>query len=94
MFYGTPITDPDRLAALPGPVVGVFGAEDSSIPLGGVEAFERALEAAGVPHDIRVYDGVGHAFVGGMDEILAGGAAGEAWEAFRAWTAEVTGTAE
>ena len=94
VFYGTPITDPDRLAALPGPLLGVFGAEDVSIPLREVEAFESALEAAGVPHDVRIYDGVGHAFVGGMDEIRAGGAAGEAWEAFRAWTAQVTAPGE
>lgn len=94
VFYGTPIADPDRLASLPGPVLGIFGADDVSISVAEVEAFERALGAAGVPHDVRVYEGVGHAFVGGMDEIRAGGAAGAAWEAFRAWTAEVTAASE
>jgi carboxymethylenebutenolidase len=90
VFYGTLVTDADRLAALSGPVLGIFGAEDAQIPVTEVQAFETALADAGVPHDVRIYDGVGHAFVGGMDEIRAGGAPGEAWATFLAWTAEVT----
>lgn len=90
VFYGTLITDAARLAALPGPVLGIFGAQDAQIPVAEVQAFEAALAAAEVPHDVRIYDGVGHAFVGGVDEIRAGGPPGEAWATFLAWTAEVT----
>jgi carboxymethylenebutenolidase len=85
VFYGTPVDDPDRLAALPGPLLGIFGAEDRQIPVAEVERFEAALARAGVPHEIRVFDGVGHAFVGGIDEIRAGGAPGRAWDVFLAW---------
>jgi carboxymethylenebutenolidase len=94
VFYGTLVTDADRLAALPGSVLGIFGADDVSIPVAEAEAFEEALATAGVPHDVRIYEGVGHAFVGGMDEIRAGGAAGAAWETFLAWTAQVTAASE
>jgi carboxymethylenebutenolidase len=90
VFYGSLITDADRLAALPGPVLGIFGAEDAQIPVSEVDAFETALAAAEVPHDVRIYDGVGHAFVGGVEEIRAGGPPGEAWATFLDWTAEVT----
>lgn len=91
VFYGSLIDDAGRLSALPGPVLGVFGADDRSITLTQVEAFESALEQAGVPHEVHVYDGVGHAFVGGMDEIRAGGSAGDAWDTFLAWLGRTVG---
>jgi len=91
VFYGTLIDDPGRLSALPGPVLGVFGADDRSIPVAQVEAFEAALQDAGVPHEVQVYDGVGHAFVGGMDEIRAGGPAADAWNTFLAWLERTVG---
>lgn len=93
VFYGTLITDADTLATLPGPVLGVFGANDTSIPLRSVDAFEEALATVGVPHEIHVYDGVGHAFVSDVETIREGGAAGEAWATFVDWTADVTSDA-
>lgn len=92
VFYGTPIDDPGRLADLPGPVLGVFGAEDRQIPVAEVRAFEDALADAGVPHEIHLFDGVGHAFVGSIDEIRAGGPPGRAWDTFLAWLAETLGS--
>lgn len=91
VFYGTLVDDAERLSSLPGPVLGVFGADDRSISLTHVDAFESALDQAGVPHEIHVYDGVGHAFVGGMDEIRAGGAAADAWDTFVAWLGRTVG---
>lgn len=79
VFYGSPETDPAVLKNLPGPVLGIFGGADQSIPLANVDAFEKGLEAAGVPHQISVYDGQPHAFVQNADGIKAGGAQGEAW---------------
>ena len=87
VFYGTPVTDAERLAALPGPLLGIFGAEDRSIPAKEVEAFEQALSAANVPHEVVLYPDVGHAFVSDMAEIRAGGAAGDAWQAFLTFAA-------
>ena len=80
VFYGSPEIDPGILAALPGPVLGIFGGVDQSIPLDKVNAFEQGLEAAGIPHQITVYDGQPHAFVGDAEGIKAGGAQGEAWD--------------
>jgi carboxymethylenebutenolidase len=79
VFYGSPETDPEILATLPGPVLGIFGGADQSIPLADVNAFEQGLEAAGIPHRISIYDGQPHAFVRGAEEIKAGGAQGQAW---------------
>ena len=79
VFYGFPETDPQILQVLPGPVLGIFGGADQSIPLDDVNAFEQGLETAGIPHQISIYEGQPHAFMRGADEIRAGGAQGEAW---------------
>lgn len=82
IFYGSGlITSPDQVDSLgeSGPVLGIFGAEDASIPLEEVEQFEAALAARDVRHQVSVYDGVGHAFVE-YSRLNDGGAAEEAWE--------------
>jgi carboxymethylenebutenolidase len=80
MFYGSPETDPDILKTLPGPVLGIFGSADQSIPVEQVNAFDAGLTEAGVPHEITIYDGQPHAFVEDAEGIQAGGAQGKAWD--------------
>ncbi len=79
VFYGSPETDPALLKNLPGPVLGIFGDADQSIPLGDVRAFDKALGEAGVPHTVSIYAGQPHAFVEDVAGIQAGGAQGKAW---------------
>jgi len=79
VFYGSVITDPASLRALPGPLLGVFGGADASIPVADVRAFETALNTAGIPNQISVYEGQPHAFVESVEEIRQGGVQGEAW---------------
>lgn len=80
MFYGSPETDPEVLRALPGPVLGIFGSADRSIPVEQVHAFQAALTEAGIPHEITIYDGQPHAFVQDRAGVQAGGAQSEAWD--------------
>lgn len=79
MFYGSPETDPAVLKTLPGPVLGIFGGADQTIPVSQVNAFDAALTEAGVPHEIKIYEGQPHAFVQDAEGIRAGGAQAEAW---------------
>jgi carboxymethylenebutenolidase len=79
VFYGSVITDAERLTALSGPLLGVFGGADASIPVEEVHAFEQALNTAGVPNRIAIYDGQPHAFITSGDPATAGGAQAEAW---------------
>ena len=79
IFYGSPETDPEILKTLPGPVLGIFGGADQSIPVEEVKALDAALSEAGVPHEIKIYDGQPHAFVRDAKGIKSGGAQGEAW---------------
>jgi carboxymethylenebutenolidase len=79
IFYGSPETDPNVLKALPGPVLGIFGSADQTISVENVNAFNAALTEAGIPHEIKIYDGQPHAFVQDAEGIKAGGAQGQAW---------------
>jgi carboxymethylenebutenolidase len=79
IFYGQPVTDPAKLKALSGPVLGIFGGADASIPVSEVEALRQGLNEAGVPHEITIYEGQPHAFVQSMEEIAKGGVQQEAW---------------
>lgn len=81
IFYGGgPITSADLLGQMrsAGPVLGIYGAEDRSIPVEQVESFKSALAEKNVEHTIDVYPGVGHAFVK-SDTYNDGGAAEKAW---------------
>jgi carboxymethylenebutenolidase len=90
VFYGTLADDPALLARLPGPVLGIFGALDTRPAPEDVAAFEAGLEAAGVPHEITLYPGVGHAFVQSVAQIKRDPIQGAAWAQFLAWLERVT----
>jgi carboxymethylenebutenolidase len=85
IFYGMADTTPEQLRALRGPVLGIFGGADTSIPLEEVYALERNLNAAGVPATFSIYEGQPHAFVGSVAEIAAGGPQQEAWDELKAF---------
>jgi len=62
-YGGSVVTDDIGRLGANGPVLGIFGAEDGSIPLTEVAAFEKALNNRNVENTITVYEGVGHAFI-------------------------------
>lgn len=88
IYYGRLITTPDVLEALEMPVMGHFGAEDSSIPPDAARAFERVLNQVGVTNHIYVYEGAGHAFANPSGERYVPEAARQAWERTRSFLAE------
>jgi len=57
----TPVTV-DRTPGIRGRMLCLFGEKDTYIPAADVAKVRGALEAAGVPHDVVVYPGVGHGF--------------------------------
>jgi carboxymethylenebutenolidase len=44
------------------PVLGLVAGDDPSIPAEAIEAFDGALSAAGVPHELITYPGAPHSF--------------------------------
>lgn len=81
IFYGNVGIDAD-LAKLPGPVLGIFGEADTSIPLGEVRTFETNLKQAAIPNQISIYPDKGHAFVKSIEEIATDPVQQQAWNEF------------
>ena len=87
IYYGHLETDPAKLAAIKHPVLGLFGAEDKSIPADSVRAFESALKKQGTPVEIKIYDGAGHAFANPSGGNYRPDAAKDAWQRTTAFLA-------
>jgi carboxymethylenebutenolidase len=84
-FYGRPGQGRDgspgptaRAAEIAAPVLALMGGADAGIPVEDVTAFERALAAAGVEHEVVVYPVAPHSFFDRKQEEYAG-ASEDAW---------------
>ncbi len=78
IYYGQLETDPGKLAAIKGKVLGVFGNLDQGIPPTSVDAFDAGLTHAKVPHEIFRYDAP-HAFANPSNPKYVEPAAADAW---------------
>jgi carboxymethylenebutenolidase len=88
IYYGRLTTDPQELAALRAPVLGVFGALDNGIPVTTVREFQSALEALGKEASIHIYDGADHAFANPSGTRYNAAAAEDAWRKTVAFLAQ------
>ncbi|MCX6081102.1 MAG: dienelactone hydrolase family protein [Chloroflexi bacterium] len=81
-FYGGGMQNIfDQLGAIKCPVLGLFGDQDVSIPVGTVEQFDILLDEIGVEHEIIVYPNSGHAFFRDSDtSVYIPEASKDAWE--------------
>ena len=70
LYYGFPIEDLEQLRKIKAPLLGIYGNKDQSIPPPAVDAFDKALTAAGVTHEFHRYD-ANHAF--GIHHALRSG---------------------
>jgi carboxymethylenebutenolidase len=79
VFYGRPEADRTALARLDAPLLGIFGAEDGSIPVPRVREMEAALRQLGKNVNVHIYDGAGHAFANPSGPAYNPQAAADAW---------------
>jgi carboxymethylenebutenolidase len=83
-FYGSLAERPNRPSPIPGaggarvPVLGLFGGADENIPRDQVDEYDRALDAAGVEHELISYPGAPHSFFDRKFDEYAG-ACEDAW---------------
>ncbi len=91
IFYGSLVEDPEVLASLDHEVYGTFGRNDRGPSPDQVERFAAALEAAGVPNDLHIYDDVGHGFWLWVDRDPANATApaADAWTRLKAYLERV-----
>ena len=80
IYYGRLLTDNASLAKIKWPVLGIFGDQDKSISVDSVKAFEMALNSNGIPNEIYIYKGVGHAFANPSGENYAPKETRDAWQ--------------
>lgn len=79
IYYGNLVTDEEELSSIDHPVLGIFGEEDSSIPVATVNEFDTALDNIGVENQIYIYPGVGHAFANPSGNNYAPDETEDAW---------------
>ena len=80
IYYGQVTADDERLRPLNVPLLGIFAAEDRGIPIESVQEFEAALERLRKDYEIRIFDGVGHAFANPSGSNYNAAAAEQAWQ--------------
>lgn len=79
MFYGAVETDEAVLDTLDMPILALFGEQDASIPLRGVQDFRNALGRLGKLAEVRIYSGVEHGFFFPGSSTYSPIAADDAW---------------
>ena len=79
MFYGRPVTDSEKLAALKAPLLAHFGALDQGLGPDRAEEFKTALKEARKDASVYVYPGAGHAFMNEARDSYHPDAARLAW---------------
>lgn len=80
LYYGKPVTDPQQLANISWPVLGIFGDQDQSISVDSVKQFASALNASKITNEIYLYEGVGHAFANPSGDSYAPKETADAWQ--------------
>ncbi len=78
MYYGRTVTEAEALKGLEAPLLGVFADQDDHITADSVDAFEKALAAAGKTATIHRYDAQ-HAFANPSSDRYDQAAASAAW---------------
>lgn len=80
IYYGHLVTEEAELEQIGAPVLGIFGADDSSIPVDEVRTFESTLrEVSDEEVRVQVYEGAGHAFANPSGNRYVEEAAEDAW---------------
>jgi carboxymethylenebutenolidase len=78
--YGQPEKDRASLQQLRAPLLGLYGADDKSIPPAAVREMEATLKQLGKSVEIHIYDGAGHAFANPSGTSYRPAAAADAWQ--------------
>jgi carboxymethylenebutenolidase len=93
-FYGPPVDPPNPLwpksptelaPEVKAPVLGLYGAEDTGIPVAAVEALKQALEDNKETAEFKIYPGAPHGFHADYRASYRKEAAEDGWNQMQAW---------
>ena len=93
-FYGPPVDPPNpawpksptQLAPeMKAPVLGLYGAEDTGIPVAAVEALRKALADNKKTAEFKIYPGAPHGFHADYRASYRKDAAEDGWDQMQAW---------
>jgi carboxymethylenebutenolidase len=93
-FYGAPVDPPNPLwpkspiqlaPDMKAPVLGLYGAADTGIPVAQVEALKAALATAKKTAEFKIYPGAPHGFHADYRASYRKEAAEDAWSQMQAW---------
>jgi carboxymethylenebutenolidase len=93
-FYGPPVDPPNPLwpksptqlaPEMKAPVLGLYGAEDTGIPVATVEALKKALEDNKKTDEFKIYPGAPHGFHADYRASYRKEAAEDGWNQMQAW---------
>lgn len=87
VYYGPLVADSKKLAAIPCPLLGIFGNKDKNITPAVVDAFEKAMKEAGRECTIHRYD-ANHAFANPSNAVYDQENATKAWTETRIYLAQ------
>jgi carboxymethylenebutenolidase len=79
IYYGNLIDDSNKLKNINSPVLGIFGSTDAQIPVEKVELFKSNLDSLSITNEIKIYQGVGHAFANPTGQNFAPNETKDAW---------------
>ena len=82
IYYGGQVGEAttEELATLEMPILGIFGAEDESIPVETVQELESTLKQLGKTTEFYIYENAGHAFANPSGQNYVPEAAEKAWQ--------------
>src|ERR1700740_1429427 len=93
-FYGPPVDPPNPVwpkspnplaPEMKAPVLGLYGAEDTGIPVATVEALKAALAANNKTAEFKIYPGAPHGFHADYRASYRKDAAEDGWNQMQAW---------
>ena len=82
IYYGGKVGEvsAEELDAIEAPILGIFGAEDKSIPVATVNELASTLDELGKTSEFYIYEDAGHAFANPSGQNYVPDAAEKAWE--------------
>jgi carboxymethylenebutenolidase len=80
IYYGSVISDKEKLSSISWPILGIFAGLDTGIPVETVQEFDKALDDLGIQNEIHIYPNVNHAFANPSGDRYAPQETKDAWQ--------------